>query len=399
MPSHLKHLDNSQLTIAIIGAGIAGLSAARAFAKTGAIVHIFEKAEELLEIGASVQLSPNATRILRELDLTTPLTDVWTEPHSVRLTDARSLKVIAEVPVSELSKNVWNAPYAILRRAALQTVLSDAIVNDPNCHLHLNCSVAFDSERAFMDDLTDKIGKKPDLIIGADGIWSSTRNLLWMAGKPKYSKYIAWRFNADITARAHLPSEISNSRSVHVLMGSANHTAIYPADENGSSNVIFVSKSKDETKDHLDITSELSRHALNEDAVHMLTASHQLGCWPIYEVSDGAWSNNENIVLIGDAAHAMMPFMAQGAGMAIEDGYVLANMVAESNGNVKSAIIDFEIKRKFRILKVKSRTAFNRFAYHAIGPIRWGRDFVLSRKSPASLGRGLDWLYGWKPDD
>lgn len=399
MPSPSNHSNRKQLTIAIIGAGIAGLTAARAFAKTGAHVHIFEEAEELLEIGASIQLSPNATNILRELDLTTSLTDVWTEPHSVRLTDARSLKVIAEVPVSELSKNVWNAPYAILPRSALQTVLSNAIVNDPNCHLHLNCSVCFDSERAFMDDLADKIGQKPDLIVGADGIWSSTRKLLWMAGKTQYSQYIAWRFNADITARAHLPSDISNSRSVHVLMGSANHTAIYPADENGSSNVIFVSKSKDETKDHIDIASELSRHALNDDVVHMLTAADQLGCWPIYEVSDGAWTNNENIVLIGDAAHAMMPFMAQGAGMAIEDGYVLANMVAKSNGNVKSAILDFEIKRRLRILKVKSRTAFNRFAYHAIGPIRWGRDFVLSRKSPASLGRGLDWLYGWKPDD
>lgn len=394
-----KKTSDEPLNIAIVGAGIAGLTAALAMSKSGAKVQVFEKADELTEIGASIQLSPNATRILQELGLEDALSKFWTEPHSVKLTDARSLKTIAEIPIAELSKNSWGAPYAILRRADLQNVLYQAVLADNNCLLHLSSDLNFGGPNRLIADIGAKMGVKADLIVGADGVWSSVRKVMPLTGHPKFGKYNAWRFNADLDARAHLPADISNSRSIHVLMGAANHTAIYPADANGNSNVIFVTKDKNEKPETIDLKKAISRYTLHDDAVRMLRSSTELGCWPINQISDGTWTNGRGMVLIGDAAHAMMPFTAQGAAMAIEDGYVLAKMVANAQEQMPNTLQAFEKARKTRIAKVKSRTAFNRFAYHAIGPIKWGRDLVLSRKSPQSLGRGLDWLYRWSADD
>ena len=391
--------NENQLNIAIVGAGIAGLVSALTMSRAGAHVQIFEKAEELTEIGASIQLSPNATKILQTLGLEDALAKLWIEPHSVKLTDAQTLRIIAEVPISELAKNSWGAPYAVLRRADLQHVLHQAVLVDENCTLHLSSNLNFGGPNRLSNDISGKMGVKPDLIIGADGVWSSVRKVMPLTGHPKFGNYIAWRFNADLSARAHLPPEISSSRSIHVLMGSSNHTAIYPADDNGNSNVVFVTRDKNDRAETIKFNKAISRYDMHPNAVHMLQSATQLGCWPINQVTDGTWNNGRDMVLIGDAAHAMMPFSAQGAAMAIEDGYLLSKMISDSPYQISDMLQAFEKKRKTRLSKVKSRTAFNRFAYHAIGPIKWGRNLVLSRKSPQSLGRGLDWLYGWSADD
>ena len=391
--------NEHQLNIAIIGAGIAGLVAALTMSRAGARVQIFEKADELTEIGASIQLSPNATRILQTLGIEDELKKHWLEPHSVKLTDAQTLRIIAEVPIAELAKNSWGAPYAVLRRADLQHVLYQAVLADENCSLQLASSLNFDGPNRLSIDVAAKMGVKPDLIIGADGVWSSVRKVMPLTGHPKFGNYNAWRFNADLSARAHLPPEISNSRSIHVLMGASNHTAIYPADDNGNSNVIFITRDKNDKPENIKFDKAISRYDLHQNAVHMLQSATELGCWPIHQITDGTWTNGRDMVLIGDAAHAMMPFSAQGAAMAIEDGYLLSKMVTDSPYLISDMLQKFEKTRKARLAKVKSRTAFNRFAYHAIGPIKWGRNLVLSRKSPQSLGRGLDWLYGWSADD
>ena len=115
--------------------------------------------------------------------------------------------------------------------------------------------------------------------------------------------------------------------------------------------------------------------------------------WPLYEVGTGRWHNGTDTVLIGDAAHAMMPFAAQGAAMAIEDAFELAGIVA---GRPLTEALDvFERHRVPRIAHLRQRAAFNRFAYHARGPFRLGRDFVLSMRPPQSLAADLDWIYGY----
>jgi salicylate hydroxylase len=117
--------------------------------------------------------------------------------------------------------------------------------------------------------------------------------------------------------------------------------------------------------------------------------------WPLFGVSHGRWTDGSSRILIGDAAHAMTPFAAQGAAMAIEDAYELAG-VTTGNAALSDALIFFERNRQHRISRVRSRGAFNKFAYHARGPVRVARDLVLKMRRPEQVAADLDWLYGYK---
>lgn len=394
----IPQISGNPLTVAIIGAGIAGLTAAIALSRIGAKVQLFEQAEVLGEIGASIQLSPNATNILRLLGIDETLRPHWIKPQSVRLTDARSLNIVTEIPVAELAKDHWGAPYVVMPRSELQKALYQTMKECENCEIVLASQLNFLGPNRLINDLAEKIGQKPDLVIGADGLWSPTRKVLPLTGDPQFTNYIAWRMNADEHVRAKLPDHVAKSDSVHVLMGSGSHTVLYPPDKRGISNIVFITKSKTKDVGDDDLAEILKQTSLNAHVEDMIKSAELLGQWPIHQMSDGTWSNGRNIVMVGDSAHAMMPFAAQGAAMAIEDGYLLAKRIADNLDNQVLALKTFEQDRKSRIKAVKKRTNFNKFVYHANGPIRWGRDLVLSQRSPQSLAKDLDWLYSWKPE-
>jgi salicylate hydroxylase len=134
----------------------------------------------------------------------------------------------------------------------------------------------------------------------------------------------------------------------------------------------------------------------NPQIIDMLRQCENAKFWPLYQVSNGNWHNGHNKVLIGDAAHAMMPFAAQGAAMAIEDAWELAQQVSRPVADLPQALAAYETIRKARIDKVRRRGNFNRFAYHLRGPLRLGRDIVLALRPPQSLAADLDWLYGYE---
>lgn len=404
--------------VAIIGAGIAGLCTAIAFAKFGATVVVFEKADELGEIGASLQLSSNATHILSDLDLLPALQKHWIEPQSICMTDGVSLKAIKTLPIARLSRDEWNSPYALMRRTDLQRELLNKVQNAPNCDLRLSSELNFADIGALQADIEQKLGQKADLIIGADGVWSDTRQILPNgAGNTRgtgsagvtsnidrttdngvdYTGYVAWRFMIDETARAHMPANINDSSNILLMMNADGHIALYPADKAGQSNIVFVTKHSGNPKQTPDFDAMLLSMSLHPATVNMLKSSNNIGCWAINHVAEGAWTNSDaNIALIGDAAHAMSPFMAQGAAMAIEDAYVLADLVCNSGQAIPGSLKQYETRRKTRVDKVRTRSTMNRITYHAKGPIRAGRNMVLSLKSAESLCRDLDWLYGWR---
>lgn len=385
--------------VAIIGAGIAGLCTAVAFAKFGAKVIIFEKADELGEIGASLQLSPNATHILSDLGLLPALEKHWIEPQSICMTDGVSLKAIKTLPIARMSQSEWQAPYALMRRTDLQRDLFNAVQSAPNCELRLSSELNFTDMDALQADIEQRLGQKPDLIIGADGVWSDTRQILPNGAGVDYTGYVAWRFMTDATARAHMPADINNTRNIMLMMNGDGHIALYPSDQNDQSNIVFVTKHSGNPKHTPDFDAMSLSMSLHPASVNMLKSADNIGCWAINHVAEGAWTNGTNLALIGDAAHAMSPFMAQGAAMAIEDAYVLADLVCNSGKAVPISLQQYEKRRKARVDKVRTRSTMNRITYHAKGPLRAGRNMVLSLKSPESLCRDLNWLYGWRADD
>jgi salicylate hydroxylase len=384
----------SDQPVAIVGAGIAGLTAALSFARKGIPVEIFEKASVLSEAGAGLQLSPNTTRILTKLGLLPQLESVWSEPQAITLVNGVSLRTIASVPSGSFARNRWGAPYGVLHRADLQKTLLDAVAANPLCHLHLGIEI----DDAVQHVITGMISTQPRLLVGADGVWSKVKERIKGSGKAIFSGSIAWRLTLG---EADVPAFFDRTK-VTAFLGSGSHLVVYPLQRTHSFNVVAITSGANpgESWDRT-LPLETSRQRLLEafsgwhsQIVNMLANAVEPTIWPLYEVSPGRWNQGEELVLVGDAAHAMMPFAAQGAAMAIEDAFELASFVAAGK-----PLVAFADHRRSRVARVRSRGAFNRFAYHARGPVRLGRDMVLSLRRPESLAADFDWLYGYEPTD
>ncbi|TCL74039.1 FAD-dependent monooxygenase [Rhizobium sp. BK251] len=378
---------------AIIGAGVAGLTAALSLARHGIRSDIFEQADTLTEVGAGLQLSPNASRVLGELGLLQALSEVWLEPRDVSLVSGRSLRRIASVPCGSFARARWGAPYGVLHRATLQRVLVDAVKANPLCTLHLSTLLANPS----LQYLSQAGLAAADVLIGADGVWSRTRTQVPASPAPRFSGNIAWRF---ILREADAPRFLDRT-SVTAFLGPSAHLVCYPLKETGGFNVVAIAAGSSSAREWGAAGSEAQRTMLirqfagwNAEIGRVLADAAQATFWPLYELGNGRWHNGRDTILIGDAAHAMMPFAAQGAAMAIEDAYELAGMLATHP--LAEAFDLFETRRQPRIARLRQRAAFNRFAYHARGPLRIGRDVVLALRPPQSLAADFDWLYGYR---
>jgi len=374
---------------AIIGAGIAGLTAALALARRGISSDIFEQASELAEVGAGLQISPNASRVLAELGVLDGLTSLWLEPQSIRLISGSSLRELAAVPAGSFARNRWGAPYGVLHRKTLQKALLDAVIANPLCTLHLG--TRFESN-------LPQGGRPADVIVGADGVWSRLRKAIPGAPAPQFSGNVAFRFTI---AEAEAPGFLDRT-SVSALLGSSAHMVCYPLKETGGFNMVAITAGNIAPQAWQGAPTQAQQELLQSRfrrwhpvIAGLLRGRSDITFWPLFEATPGKWQDGNKTVLIGDAAHAMMPFAAQGAAMAIEDAFELAAFLATRP--VSEAISLFERHRTPRIAKLRQRGAFNRFAYHASGPIRLGRDIVLSLKPPQSLAADLDWIYGYRP--
>lgn len=378
---------------AIVGAGIAGLTLALCLSRRGIRSEIFEQAEALREVGAGLQISPNATRILDRLGLLPALRRRWLEPAGIDLRSGITLRTRASIPAGRAAEDRWKAPYGVLHRATLQKLLLDAVLADPLCRLHVG-------RRLHPADLSSLLladGTRPDVTIGADGVWSRCRTLIERSPRLGFSGHVAWRL---VLPFAEAPAALCRDR-VNAFMGPGAHLVCYPLNDAGGFNLVAITVGRDPGEtwgvpgDPKHVAALKANFAGWNPALRMLIDRHQdLLYWPLCETGDGVWQNGRDLVLLGDAAHAMMPFMAQGAAMAIEDAFVLARHLAEAD--VPTAVREFEAERKPRIRRLRKRADFNRMVYHARGPIRFGRDLVMALRPQESYLSDLDWIYGFE---
>ena len=379
-------------TVAIVGAGIAGLVCALAFARKGVPVTVVERVANLQEVGAGLQLSPNATYVLGKLGLNETLKQIWREPDNICLVSGQTLAPIASIGTGDIAVQRWGSPYAAIHRATLQKVLLDAVAGEPLIDLVL------DRKIKTTDDFRALGGAAPDLIVGADGVWSEFRNNIPHAGAPQFSGLVAWRF---IIPEKDAPSFL-NPRNVTAFVGPKAHIVAYPLQASGAFNVVALSQGKNPGETWAADCNPMNRQemtaqfgAWHRDLRTLLAYAPKPTWWPLFNVSEGRWTDGRSSVLIGDAAHAMTPFAAQGAAMAIEDAYELAG-IATADVQLGDALGFFERHRQMRVSRVRLRGAFNKFAYHARGPVRLARDMVLKVRNPGNVAADLDWLYGYK---
>lgn len=384
-----------QRVIAIVGAGIGGLSAALALARLGCVVDVFEQSPQLREVGAGIQLSPNATGILDDLDLTNALAEHWHEPNGLVLKAGDSLRTLTQLPLGPVARNRWHSPYAVVHRADLLTALSKAIGTHADCKVFFDTSVPVASEDETLNALQEISGNRPDLIIFADGVWSRKRDSLPGSSPATFTGHVAWRATSNESELSRLLPQ----GYIGTFLGPACHLVCYPLGNSGAVNLVAATPGKplknqwDQAGDVKQLLSHFS--GWNRQIVDALDRA-SWRAWPLFEARNTAWRHGSRTVLIGDAAHAMSPHAAQGAAMAIEDAVELAHCFKHKNGDAAAAISSYITRRQPRIGRVRKRGDLNRFAYHARGPIRIVRDLAFRTLGEQRLAADLDWLYGYR---
>ncbi|CDX27391.1 FAD dependent oxidoreductase [Mesorhizobium sp. ORS 3324] len=396
--------------VVIAGAGIAGLTAALAFAERGHAVTVLEQARQLEVVGAGLQLSPNATRILRRLGVLDRLAASAIRPEAVVLKDAATLRELARVPLGQAGENRWGAPYLAAHRADLQAALTTRVAEHPEIRLVTGARVteiAVAPQDIAVSAGTDggTIEAAGGLLVGADGVWSSVRRLLAgidpAFGKNRFSGELAWRATvAAESAAGQAFAAIGATDCVTAFLHPGFHMVAYPVSKGSAFNFAAFTKGEriaEGWSGHTDPAILSGAMRGTSPALGRLVAL--AGPWtafPIHTVEQKRWTMPQGIALIGDAAHAMTPFAAQGAAMGIEDAAMLADLVAEFSTDPRQSLAAWENLRRPRIENVLRRGALNRLAWHAWGPVAIARNLVLATRSAEKLAADLDWLYGWE---
>jgi len=394
-------------TIFVAGAGIGGLTAALALATKGFRVVVLEKAERLEEVGAGLQLSPNASRVLIDLGLKPRLAARAVVPEAVSIMSARAGGEIARLPLGEAATQRAGAPYWVIHRADLQTSLLAEVEAHPDIELRPGCQ--FEDATAHAKGLTvvQRSGnhRQQDValaLIGADGVWSTVRHQLFPHAGAQFSGLIAWR--GTLEAR-QLPRELTAAR-VQLWMGPDAHLVAYPISGGRQMNVVAVVPG---TWNRPGWSTEGSAAELKNAfasphwpaaARMMLSAVDGWRKWALFGVPDsGAWVSGA-IALLGDAAHAMLPFAAQGAGMAIEDAAVLAKTLSESRlegaAGIAASLQAYAALRRPRVRKVQRAARRQGQIYHLGGPLALARDLTIQALGPQRLLARQSWIYDWR---
>jgi salicylate hydroxylase len=389
--------------ILIAGAGIGGLTAALALARRGFAVTLFEQAEQLAEVGAGIQLSPNATGVLIALGLAERLAAASVAPALARLRAARSGRDIATMPLALMAKRM-GAPYWAIHRADLQTALHEAVLHEPLISLILGArvedfAIASDGVRAKVRRGDIRAEHSGAALIGADGLWSGLRGRLGDTSLPHAAGRIAWR---AVAPAADLRSQFTRPE-VTLWLGAGGHLVHYPIRGGGAVNIVAVARdpwqSATWTTDAG--TDEVLEHfpasAWAGDARALLTAPVRWQKWALYDRPASRLRGRGAVTLLGDAAHPMLPFLAQGAATAIEDAAVLADALARISAQPQAALRAYEAARQARTARVQQSARRNDRLYHFAWPVAAVRNAVLRTLGGERLLAQYDWIYGWRP--
>jgi salicylate hydroxylase len=395
----------TQPVVLIAGAGVAGLTAAIALARGGAHVVLAERRAGFSEVGAGLQLSPNATSVLARLNLLNAVRREACLPQ--RLTVQRWEGV---APLAGMAMNADpapdGAPFLALRRADLQTALVDELRLTPNLKLMVGRRLTgFREEQGRITaELESDSGRRDSIaasvLIGADGVWSAVRAGLGDATAPQFLGYEAWRTLIPVEAAA----ESERAPLVNLWLGREAHAVHYPVAGSRMINLVVIRGGRDAAQgwsregDPAALAPLIARAA--PPLARLMRASPGWQVWSLFDRPPAAMAQGR-VALIGDAAHPVLPFLAQGAAMGIEDagalaGHLLPALTAPEPDAIATALARFARERRARVARVQGEGRKNGRVYHAGFPLAAARDLALRAMGETGMRRRYEWLYGWR---
>jgi salicylate hydroxylase len=407
MTSQTGRGDVTPDSIMIAGAGIGGLTAALALAQQGFRVMLFDQAEKLEEAGAGIQLAPNATRILTGLGLAGRLEASIVRPFAIRLRSGASGREIAVMPLDGAALESYGAPYWVIHRADLQKALTAAATDEPRITLTLDTALDdIATGKSSVRATVRRRGPGPTtadydgtMLIGADGLWSRLRTLLGDATAPRFAGRGAFR---AIAPAEQLPA-CDRQPVINVWFGAGGHVVHYPVRAGAAVNIVAVcgggwqSTAWSTGAGRDEVLERFPAPAWAPAIRNLLAAPERWQKWALYDRAPlRSWGVGP-VTLLGDAAHPMLPFLAQGAAMAIEDAAVLARELVRSPDDRVAALRRYETARRPRTAHVQHAARHNDFHYHLHQPAAFVRDAALRTLSGRRLLAQYDWIYRWRP--
>lgn len=388
----------------IAGGGIGGLAAALACARAGWETRLYEQAPAFSEVGAGIQLGPNATRILTAWGLGEALDAVAAFPQRVAVRSATDGAELAAMRLGASFSKRYGAPYATFHRADLQHLLLDA-VRDAGVHLRLSAHVtaAQDTGEAVRLRVGAEHEVEGDALVGADGLWSAVRGQVCADGPPTGTGHLAYR---SLIPQRDLPPAL-RSQDITVWLGPRMHLVAYPVSAGERLNVVAIAQGTTAASardwDQAAVTAELHAAAgpLCAPLQDLVLAVPRWRLWALYDRPPMRGADEMargRIALLGDAAHPMRPYLAQGAAMAIEDAAALGwalSMAVDAGVQVPLALRRYALARWQRCARVQARARRNGRIFHATGLVQWVRDLALRLLGARLVDQ--PWLYRERP--
>jgi salicylate hydroxylase len=400
--------------VIIAGAGIGGLTAALALAQRGFRAVVLEQASTLEEAGAGIQLSPNAARVLIGLGLEQRLIANAVVLEAVEIRTSRG-RILSRIPLGDHAEHRYSAPYWMTHRADLQSALVEAVRANPDIALKLGTRV--EDFVTYGNGVTVACRRGPDpadetgvALICADGLWSRLRLRLGHREKPVFRRRVAWR---TLIPAASVAPDI-RTETVRLWLGQSAHLVHYPVKLGTLINVVAIVNDDRRQESGLS-ASGLSAPGWNEPgarqeiiarfsgklwapaARELIAQAEGWHRWALYDLPPLRQWGDGPVTMLGDAAHPMLPFLAQGAAMAIEDAAVLAASIARAPDDIPGAMRRYERTRQRRTRRTQKSARRNSRAYHTRGTEAVLRNLYLRMIGGKLLLRSYDWLYGWRP--
>ncbi|HEX2653940.1 MAG TPA: FAD-dependent monooxygenase [Xanthobacteraceae bacterium] len=390
-------------TIVIAGAGIGGLTLALTLAREGFRVVILEQAPQLEHIGAGIQLSPNATRILLALGLMDRLKPFVVDLQAIQIRDGRTAQNITTIPLGASAVARYGAPYWMIHRADLQAVLLSAVETNSDIVLRLGTKIEDYATHAHGITVQARANTGPFdehgiALVGADGLWSTVHRKLGNTRPPRPARRTAWR---AVLSADQIPNNLRDHTG-SLWLGPDAHLVQYPVKAGAAINIVAIVR---DTWNRPGWNAPGSREQLLKrfsqwapEVRALLALPENWSKWALFDRARLRVPGQGRVTLLGDAAHPMLPFLAQGGAMAIEDAAVLAKQLG-GNADIETALRSYETSRQARIARVQRAARQNGTIYHLKGPAAFARNLAIKLIGGERLRDHYDWLYEWPMSD